>query len=223
MVQFPHDRTAVVGSEFEKPYFQNLITQLKERKTNGEIIYPAWENIFRAFRATPFESVQVVILWQDPYHGAWQAHGLSFSVPEGIALPPSLKNIYKEIVAELGGDVPSSWNLSHRTDQGVLLLNAILTVHAGMPASHHGLGREQFTDTVIHQLSEKRAGLVFLLRGNFARSKKSLIDSTKHLILEAPHPSPFSAHSGFFWCGHFVKTNRRLEEHGKEPIQWILE
>ena len=221
MVQFPEDRSIHVGEEFTKPYFQSLIKELKERKANGEIIYPAWADIFRAFRSTPFEKVQVVILGQDPYHGQWQAHWLSFSVPDGVAVPPSLKNIYKEIIDELGWTIPTSWNLFSRTQQGVLLLNAILTVTANNPASHHGLWWEQFTDTIIQQLSEKRTWLVFLLRGNFAKSKKTLIDTTKHLVLEAPHPSPFSVHSWFFGCGHFSKTNARLVENGQSPIVWL--
>lgn len=222
MVQFPQDWSAVVEQEFEKPYFHSLIKQLKERKANGEIIYPAWADIFRAFWSTPYDTVKVIILGQDPYHGAGQAHGLSFSVPEGRALPPSLKNIYKEIMDEFGvGVMPTSWNLSHRTTQGVLLLNAILTVTANSPASHHGLGWEQFTDTVIQQLSEKRTWLVFLLRGNFAKSKKPLIDTTKHLVLEAPHPSPFSVHSWFFWCGHFKQTNEWLVKNSQSPIVWM--
>ncbi len=222
MVQFPKDWSAILWDEFEKPYFQLLITHLKERKANGETIYPPWADMFRVFRSTPFEKVNVVILWQDPYHWPWQAHGLSFSVPDGIAVPPSLKNIYKEIVDEMGWFVPTSWNLLARTQQGVLLLNAILTVTANSPASHRGLGWEQFTDTVIQRLSEKRNGLVFLLRGNCAKSKKSLIDTTKHLVLEAPHPSPFSAHSWFFGCGHFRQTNERLVKHWQAPIGWMM-
>jgi uracil-DNA glycosylase len=221
MVHFPEDRASLVGEEFEKPYFLSLTANLKERKAAGENIYPAWADIFRAFRATPIDKVKVIILWQDPYHGAGQAHGLSFSVPDGVALPPSLRNIYKELIDEFGGTMPLTGNLTHRTEQGVLLLNAILTVTAWFPASHHGLWREQFTDSVIGRLSEEKQWLVFLLRGSFAKSKKPLIDTTKHLVLEAAHPSPFSAHSGFFWCTHFLQTNKWLEEQWKEPIAWL--
>lgn len=221
MVDFPPDRQELVWAEFEKSYFQSLISELKQRKSRGEHIYPAGADIFRAFRATPLDTVNVIILWQDPYHWAWQAHGLSFSVPAWVALPPSLKNIYKELIDEFWWVMPSSGDLTKRTQQGVLLLNAILTVQAGLPASHHGLWREQFTDTVIEQLSVRKSWLVFLLRGNFARSKKVLIDTTKHLVLEAPHPSPFSVHSGFFWCGHFKKTNEWLLNQNKDVIQWV--
>ncbi len=222
MIQFPQDWYALVGDEFEKPYFQTLIKQLKEHKTMGEIVYPSWADIFRAFRSTPVEKVKVVLLWQDPYHGSGQAHGLSFSVPDGMTLPPSLKNIYKEIIDSCDGwSMPTSWNLIWLANQGVFLLNAILTVTANRPASHHGLWREQFTDSVIHQLSVQKNWLVFLLRGNFAKSKKPLIDITKHLVLEATHPSPFSAHSGFFWCGHFQKTNEWLQNRWQKPIVWL--
>lgn len=218
MVHFPEDWFALVGEEFTKPYFQTLIENLKTRKAAGETIYPPWADIFRAFRLTPFEQVKIVILGQDPYHGPWQAHGLSFSVPDGIPVPPSLKNIYQEIYNELWGILPTTGNLTSWATQGVLLLNAILTVQAHMPASHHGLGREQFTDTVIATLSAQKEHCVFLLWGNFAKSKKSLIDTTKHLVLEAPHPSPFSAHSWFFGCGHFSATNQRLVAKVMAPI-----
>lgn len=219
MIDFPADRSLLVWDEFEKPYFQSLVSELKIRKEKWEVIYPAWSNIFHAFQSTPLNEVNVVILWQDPYHGVGQAHGLSFSVPEWVTTPPSLKNIYKELISEFGWVSPSSGDLTSWTKQGVVLLNAILTVQATLPASHHGLWREQFTDTVIQKLSDQKSWLVFLLRGNFARSKKVLIDTKKHLILEAPHPSPFSAHSGFFWCGHFLKTNERLEANQKKTIQ----
>lgn len=219
MVDFPEDRYSLVGAEFEKPYFRSLITELKQRKAAWEQMYPAWADIFRAFSLTSVANCKVIILWQDPYHGLGQAHGLSFSVPDGVAVPPSLHNIYKEIVDELWWSIPNTWNLTSRAEQWVLLLNAILTVKAHSPASHHGLGREQFTDAVIANISANKDHCVFLLRWNFAKSKKSLIDSNKHLILEAPHPSPFSAHSGFFGCGHFAKTNEYLSVNGKEIIQ----
>lgn len=219
MVDFPQDWSILVGQEFEKPYFQSLIAELKRRKQQGENIYPPWADIFRAFWATPVASVKVVLLGQDPYHGVGQAHGLSFSVPDGVRQPPSLQNIYKELIDEFGGSMPSSGNLLYRAQQWVFLLNAILTVQANSPASHHGLGREQFTDAVIASLSQHHEHIVFLLWGNYARGKKQLIDSSKHLILEAPHPSPFSAHSGFFGCWHFKKANERLIQQGKSPIR----
>ena len=184
-------------------------------------VYPAPQNIFKAFELTPFAKVKVVILGQDPYHGAGQAEGLSFSVPTGIKIPPSLQNIYKEI--EVDCDVKKDFNngsLYSWAEQGVFLLNAMLTVIANTPASHQGKGWEQFTDTVIKTISDKKDHVVFILWGNYARSKKTLIDSNKHLILEAPHPSPFSAYSGFFGCKHFSKCNDYLEKHSLEKINW---
>lgn len=222
MIQFPPDWYALVWEEFEKPYFQSLIQQLKRRKADWEIIYPAGADIFRAFWTTPLASVKVIILWQDPYHGDGQAHWLSFSVPDGVPVPPSLKNIYKEIEQSLGIPVPKTWNLTSRAEQWVLLLNAILTVKAHEAASHHRLWREQFTDSVMHRLSQHHDHLVFCLRWNFARSKKSLIDTTKHLILEAPHPSPLSAHQWFLWCDHFRIANEWLEKHWKKQIERVV-
>lgn len=223
MVDFPQDWSELVGEEFEKPYFQSLVTELKQRKQRWETIYPAGTDIFRAFWLTPLDSLQVVLLGQDPYHGPWQAHGLSFSVPDTVRCPPSLQNIFKELSAEFGSSIPESGNLSEWAREWVLLLNAILTVTAHQPASHHGLWREQFTDAVITRVSEHKTAVVFLLWGAYARSKKHLIDSSKHLILEAPHPSPFSAHSGFFGCDHFRQTNEWLITHGGKPIQWVIE
>lgn len=222
MVNFPADRSELVGTEFEQPYFLSLIEFLKQRKQQWVTIYPPWWDIFRAFRLTPVETVKVVLLGQDPYHGVGQAHGLSFSVPEGMPLPPSLKNIFHEIIDEYGGTMPKSWNLTFRAEQGVLLLNAMLTVEAGQPASHQQIWWQQFTDTVIHRLSEEKNGIVFLLWGAFAKSKRALIDTTKHIVLEAAHPSPFSARNGFFGCNHFRLTNEYLELQGRTPIQWLV-
>lgn len=222
MVDFPADRYELVGTEFEQPYFLSLKDFLKKRKQQWVTIYPPWWDIFRAFRLTPVETVKVVLLGQDPYHGVDQAHGLSFSVPEGMPLPPSLKNIFHEIIDEYGGTMPKSWNLTFRAEQGVLLLNAMLTVEAGQPASHQQIWWQQFTDTVIHRLSEEKNGIVFLLWGAFAKSKRALIDTTKHIVLEAAHPSPFSARNGFFGCNHFRLTNEYLELQGRTPIQWLV-
>lgn len=184
-------------------------------------IFPPPQDVFRAFWLTPFSKVKVVILGQDPYHGEGQAHGLSFSVPAGVAVPPSLQNIYKEIAADLGIEKKQdSGNLEDWAKQGVFLLNAILTVVAHSPASHRGQGWEEFTDTVIKTLSDKRENLVFILWGNYARGKKALIDQSKHLIIESPHPSPFSAYSGFFGSRPFSKCNEYLKSHGQEPIKW---
>lgn len=205
--------------EFEKEYFKSLTFKVREAYLAGPV-YPPPKLIFNALELTPPEEVSVVILGQDPYHGAGQAHGLSFSVQDGVRLPPSLKNIYKEIESDIGTSVPEGGNLERWAKQGVLLLNATLTVEKGKPGSHQGLGWEQFTDAIVKAVSDEQKHVVFLLWGNFARSKKTLIDESKHLILEAPHPSPFSAHSGFFGSGHFSKTNKYLEKHGRTKIQW---
>jgi uracil-DNA glycosylase len=221
MIQFPSDWNDIVWDEFEKEYFQTLIVALKKRKAQWEQMFPQGSDIFRTFWSTPLQSVKVVILWQDPYHGDGQAHGLSFSVPDGVTMPPSLKNIAKELYSEYWTTL-HNWNLTWRAEQWVLLLNAILTVKAHEAASHHKLWREQFTDSVIHRLSQHHDHLVFCLRGNFARSKKTLIDTTKHLILEASHPSPLSAHQGFLWCGHFRAANEWLEKHWKKQIERVV-
>lgn len=205
--------------EFNSEYFNNLKTFLIGEKEKYKV-YPPGSQIFSAFDHTPFDQVKVVILGQDPYHGAGQAHGLCFSVPEGMALPPSLLNIYKEIEGDLGINTPRSGNLSNWAKQGVLLLNATLTVRANQAGSHQGKGWEEFTNAAISKLSELRNGLVFLLWGNYARAKKELIDESKHHILEAPHPSPFSANRGFFGCRHFSRTNELLSQSGKTPIDW---
>ena len=205
--------------EFEKPYFEELAKKVKEEYTS-QTIYPPPAFIFNAFNLCPFDSVRVIILGQDPYHGAGQAHGLSFSVPDGTAMPPSLQNIYKEIHSDLGLPIPKTGNLEEWAKQGVLLLNATLTVRANAPASHQGLGWEEFTDAVIKTLSDKKDHLVFLLWGRFAQDKGKIIDATKHLVLTAAHPSPFSAYSGFFGSRHFSKTNEYLTSVGENPIKW---
>ncbi len=183
-------------------------------------VYPAPKHIFNAFDLCPFEKVKVVILGQDPYHGAGQAHGLSFSVPEGVRMPPSLQNIYKELKSDLGVEMPESGNLEKWAQQGVLLLNATLTVRASQPGSHQGKGWEAFTDVVIQKLNDEREHLIFMLWGNYAKRKGEFIDREKHLVLEAAHPSPYSANSGFFGCRHFSKANTYLKEHQETEIQW---
>ena len=183
-------------------------------------VFPPPKCIFNAFTLCPFEKVKVVILGQDPYHGDGQAHGLSFSVPEHVGIPPSLQNIYKEIVAEMGGAMPKSGNLEHWAKQGVLLLNATLTVRAHTAGSHQGKGWEEFTDAVIKTLSDKKEHLVFLLWGNYAKKKSELIDWEKHLVLESAHPSPFSAANGFFGNNHFVQTNEYLKKWGLREVGW---
>lgn len=209
----------VLAPEFEKPYFQSLARQLHAEKREGRTIYPPGPLIFEAFGLTPFEQVKVVLIGQDPYHGPGQAEGLSFSVPHGVAVPPSLVNIYKEIESDLGVTLHKDGSLRGWAEQGVFLLNAVLTVRAGQPASHSRIGWTQFTDAVIRTLSEQREFLVFLLWGNFARSKKELIDTTRHKVLEAPHPSPL-ARGAFFGCRHFSKTNELLLSRGETPIDW---
>jgi len=212
---------AVLEDEFQKPYFKTIKQVLLQEKQQGIAIYPPGPQIFNAFNLTPFHQVKVVILGQDPYHGNGQAHGLCFSVPNGIAPPPSLKNIYKEIKNNYPEyNIPAGGNLTHWAQHGVFLLNAMLTVQASKPASHQKLGWQNFTNAVIQKLSQEHKGLIFLLWGKFAQNKSHLIDADKHHILMAPHPSPFSAHYGFFGCQHFVKTNKLLEQQGKEAIVW---
>ena len=210
----------VLAEEFEKEYFKNLVAFLHEEKESGKIIYPPGPLIFNAFNLTPFDDVKVVILGQDPYHNIGQAHGLSFSVPEGVTPPPSLKNIYREIEKDLGISLNGkSGDLEGWAKQGVFLLNAILTVRAGIAASHSKCGWEIFTDAVIKALSERKQGIVFMLWGNFAKSKKSLIDTSKHTVLEAAHPSPLAG-GAFFGCRHFSKCNEVLKREGLSPIDW---
>ena len=208
-------------SEFEKPYFAGLVRRLHEEKASGTVIYPPGSRIFRAFELTPVQDVKVVILGQDPYHNPGQAMGLSFSVPDGVPAPPSLVNIFKEISSDLGITMSGSPNLEPWARQGVLLLNSILTVRAGQAASHRALGWEQFTDAVIRYVSDNCDGVVFMLWGNFAREKAALIDPSKHLILQAAHPSPL-ARGAFFGCRHFSKANNFLTFKGKTPIEWQL-
>lgn len=209
----------VLKEEFEKPYFQEIASFLHKEKREGKTIYPPGPLIFNAFELTPFDKVRVVIIGQDPYHGPGQAHGLSFSVPDGIAIPPSLKNIYKEIESDLGIAPRQSGNLEHWAKQGVFLLNAILTVRANQAASHSNIGWQQFTDAVISKISQQKKGVVFLLWGNYAKGKKELICSEGNLILEAAHPSPL-ARGAFFGCKHFSKTNNFLISQSQEPIVW---
>lgn len=209
----------VLKEEFEKPYFQEIASFLHMEKREGKTIYPPGPLIFNAFELTPFDKVRVVIIGQDPYHGPGQAHGLSFSVPDGIAIPPSLKNIYKEIESDLGIAPRQSGNLEHWAKQGVFLLNAILTVRANQAASHSNIGWQQFTDAVISKISQQKKGVVFLLWGNYAKGKKELICSEGNLILEAAHPSPL-ARGAFFGCKHFSKTNNFLISQSQEPIVW---
>ena len=211
----------VLSGEFEKDYFVDLKSFLVEERLKYRI-FPAGSLIFNAFNRTPFDKVRVVILGQDPYHGEGQAHGLCFSVPMGIKPPPSLKNIFKELEDDLGISAPDHGNLEKWADQGVLLLNATLTVRENTAGSHQKKGWETFTDEVIHTLSKQKEGLIFVLWGNYAIAKKSLIDAGRHHILTAAHPSPFSAYNGFFGCKHFSKINQLLVMAKKEPIDWKL-
>lgn len=209
--------------EFDKPYFAEIVELLKAEKKSNQVIYPKGADIFNAFNATHFEDVKVVIIGQDPYHGPDQAHGLSFSVQNGIKPPPSLINIYKELESDLGIQMPRDYgNLSQWAAQGVLLLNATLTVRANQPNSHSGIGWQIFTDAVIHILNEKKQNLVFMLWGNFAREKGINIDEKKHLVLKSAHPSPFSADKGFFGCKHFSLANAYLMQHGLNPVDWLI-
>lgn len=211
-----------VGSEFDKPYMAQLKAFLRAEKQAGKIIYPAASNWFNALNTTPFDKVKVVLLGQDPYHGPGQAHGLCFSVLPGVPAPPSLQNMFKELRDDLGIAIPDHGYLQHWARQGVLLLNSVLTVEQARAGSHQGRGWEIFTDACIAQLNERRDGLVFLLWGSYAQKKGQLIDRNRHLVLQAPHPSPLSSHRGFFGCKHFSKTNEYLVRHGKEPIDWAL-
>ena len=212
----------VLREQFEAPYFADLKSFLVEEKQHYAV-YPPGKLIFNAFNLTPFDKVKVVILGQDPYHGPGQAHGLSFSVPDGVQFPPSLINIFKELNNDLGIPMAHSGNLEKWAREGVLLLNASLTVRAGQAASHSRHGWETFTDAAIRALSEEREHLVFILWGNYAIAKRALIDPFKHLILTSVHPSPLSASRGFFGCHHFSKTNNYLIEHNIEPIDWKLD
>lgn len=212
----------ILKEEFDKTYFQHIITFLKAEKASGKIIYPPGPLIFNAFKQTPFHTVKVVILGQDPYHNKEQAHGLSFSVPNGIDKPPSLLNIFKELKKDLGIEISESGNLEKWASQGVLLLNASLTVRQNEPGSHAKIGWLQFTDQVIRKISEQKEGIIFLLWGKFAQEKQILIDETRHFVLKAAHPSPFSADKGFFGCRHFSRTNELLLQQQKTAIDWKL-
>ena len=212
----------VLKSEFKKPYFKQIAEHLKTEKAQGKTIYPPGPLIFNAFSKTPFDAVKVVILGQDPYHGPRQAMGLSFSVPKGIAIPPSLQNIFKELHEDVGAPIPDNGDLTPWAEQGVLLLNASLTVRAGEPMSHSKIGWHIFTDCVISTISQLKTDVVFLLWGKFAQEKKELINAKRHHILKAAHPSPLAANNGFFGCRHFSKTNTYLMKKGLDPINWAL-
>ena len=211
----------ILMEEFQSLRFNELKEFLVE-ETLSKTIYPPGKLIFNAFQHTPFDNVKVVILGQDPYHGTGQAHGLSFSVPPGIKPPPSLVNIFKELQNDLGIPKPANGNLESWADQGVLLLNATLTVRAGEAGSHQNQGWETFTNSVIEKISQQKSKVVFLLWGKFAQAKESLVDGDKHLVLKAAHPSPFSAYKGFLGCGHFSKANNYLEQNGIDPVNWSL-
>ena len=220
-VDIEHTWAEALDAEFREPYFQSLSDCLHAEIRKGVRIFPPGPQIFKAFELCPLPSVKVVILGQDPYHGPGQAMGLSFSVPQGVTAPPSLKNIFKEIESDLGIRMSGSPDLAPWARQGVLLLNAVLTVRSGEPTSHSAIGWQTFTDAVISTISEKCEGVVFLLWGNYAKSKAPLIDRTRHHVLEAAHPSPL-ARGAFFGCRHFSKTNEILKAEGKSPIDWQL-
>lgn len=219
-VQIETSWKKALHTEFESSYFIDLSQKVRDAYLGTTPIYPPPKSIFRAFELCPFSMVKVVILGQDPYHGKGQAHGLCFSVQDGVSVPPSLQNIYKELHDDLGITVPTSGNLERWAAQGVFLLNATLTVEAGKAGSHQGLGWEQFTDAVIQKISDEKEHVVFLLWGKYAQDKGRIIDTKKHLVLKAPHPSPFSAYSGFFGCKHFSQTNLYLERYGLRKIDW---
>lgn len=221
-VQLEASWYALLADEFEQDYMQALRAFLKAQLQAGKRIYPPGKSIFNALDSTPFDKTRVVILGQDPYHNPGQAHGLCFSVLPGVAPPPSLINIFKELQRDTGFVVPAHGCLQHWADQGVLLLNAVLTVEENKPASHQGRGWERFTDRVVSLLNEGREGLVFMLWGSHAQKKGRFISRTRHLVLESPHPSPLSAHRGFLGNGHFSKANAWLQQHGQPPIDWQL-
>jgi uracil-DNA glycosylase len=213
----------VLGQEKEAEYFQKAMQFVKEQRARGKTVYPAQQEIFNALKLTPFNQIKVVILGQDPYHGPNQAHGLCFSVRSHVAMPPSLKNIFQEIYDDLGLPIPSHGCLENWARQGVLLLNAVLTVEAGRAHSHANIGWETFTDRVIQAINDHREGIIFLLWGAQAQRKGRIIDPSKHYVLKAPHPSPLSAHRGFFGCQHFSTTNELLRQMGREPIDWSVD
>lgn len=223
MIKLEPGWLAVLTKELEKPYIIALKSFLLSEQQKGFTVFPHFDNVFNAFNYTPFEQVKVVILGQDPYHGEDQANGLSFSVQKNIPIPPSLKNIYKELKTDLEEfHIPNHGDLTTWAKQGVLMLNATLTVRAHEPGSHQKHGWEKLTDFVITEISSNKSGVVFLLWGKYAQQKESLIDPTKHYVLKAPHPSPLSAYAGFFGCKHFSKTNQILESRGLLPINWEI-
>ena len=209
----------LLQEEFNKPYFEELTRFVKSEYSAGQV-FPAGRNIFRAFDKCPFDKLKVVIIGQDPYHGVGQANGLCFSVDDGVQYPPSLQNIFKEIHDDIGSPIPSSGNLDRWAEQGVLLLNAVLTVRAHQAASHAGRGWEQFTDAVVRTIAQRKEGVVYMLWGNYAQRKGQIADPERNLILKSVHPSPLSVYRGFFGCKHFSKANDYLIQQGKEPIAW---
>lgn len=209
-----------IGGEFDQPYMKTLRQFLQAEKEAGTIVYPKGTDIFNALNTTTFENVRVVIIGQDPYHGEGQAHGLSFSVPQGVKIPPSLMNIYKEIESEFSVKMPRHGDLTGWAAQGVLLLNATLTVRQALAGSHQGKGWEEFTDAVIRAVNDHHEHVVFMLWGSYAQKKAGFVDRKKHLVLTAPHPSPLSAHRGFLGCGHFKKANDYLKAHDRMPVEW---
>lgn len=218
-VRIAEDWKALLGEEFHKPYFDSLVQFVKSEYAAGTV-YPAGSNIFRAFDKCPFDRLKVVIIGQDPYHGPGQANGLCFSVERGVQFPPSLQNIFKEVQSDIGTPIPESGELDRWAEQGVLLLNAVLTVRAHQAASHAGRGWEQFTDAVVRAIAERKQQIVYMLWGSYAQKKGAIADPNNNLILKAVHPSPLSAYRGFFGCKHFSEANRYLESVGKEPIIW---
>lgn len=218
-VRISEDWKEALGEEFGKPYFKVLTDFVREEYANGKC-FPSGRNIFRAFDKCPLDQLKVVIIGQDPYHGDGQANGLCFSVNDGVKFPPSLRNIFAEIESELGTPVPQSGNLDRWAEQGVLLLNAVLTVRAHEAASHAGRGWEQFTDAVVAAINQRRQDVVYMFWGNYAQKKGAIVDTSRNCVLQSPHPSPFSAHSGFFGNGHFAKANDYLTSKGQQPIVW---
>ncbi|MBQ9872365.1 MAG: uracil-DNA glycosylase [Eubacterium sp.] len=222
MPQISNDWAPVLREEYGKPYYRNLYQFVREEYSKNTI-YPPADDIFNAFHLTPLSRVKVVIIGQDPYHEPGQAHGLCFSVQKGVDIPPSLQNIYKELNSDIGFEIPNHGCLTSWAEQGVLLLNAVLTVRAHAAASHQNKGWETFTDAVIRAVNDVDRPVVFMLWGGFARSKKAMLTNPKHLVLEAPHPSPLSAYRGFFGCKHFSQANAFLEKNGVEPVDWTIQ
>lgn len=218
-VRIAQDWKQILGDEFQKPYFDQLVSFVKAEYASGTV-YPSGSNIFRAFDKCPFDKLKVVIIGQDPYHGPGQANGLCFSVGRGVQFPPSLQNIFKEVQSDIGTPIPESGELDRWAEQGVLLLNAVLTVRAHQAASHAGRGWEQFTDAVVRAIAERKQQIVYMLWGSYAQKKGAIADPQRNLILKAVHPSPLSAYRGFFGCKHFSEANRYLESVGKSPIVW---